>query len=102
MEDDGYGYTALHWASEKGKDAVATQFVKANANVNAVTNSVYTPLHLAAICGNAIVADLLLGTRANPKAANKIGETPAQYAEQQGHRELEERLRQAESRVAST
>ena len=48
------------------------------------------------------MADLLLGAGANPKAADKYGKTPAQYAEQQGHRELAERLRQAESRVAST
>ena len=101
MEDDGY--TALHWAAREGKDAVATQLVKANVNVNAVTNnSGSTPLHMAAAYGHAIVADLLLGAGANPKAVNKLGRTPAQWAEQQGHRELAERLRQAESRAAST
>ena len=97
-----YGSTALHSAAEKGKDAVATQLVNANANVNAVNNIGNTPLHLAAYFGHSIVADLLLGAGANPKAANKSGKTPAQRAEQQGHRKLAERLRQAESRVAFT
>ena len=76
--------------------------MKANANVNAVNNNGHTPLHYAAFYGHAIVADLLLGAGANPKAVNKLGRTPAQWAEQQGHRELAERLRQAESRAAST
>ena len=100
---DNNNYTALHLAAEACKDAVATQRVNANANVNAVdNNNGDTPLHYSAFYGHAIVADLLLGAGANPKAANKYGITPAQYAEQRGHRELAERLRQAESRVAST
>ena len=96
------GLTALHLAANEGKDAVVTQLVNVNANVNAVDNYGVTPLHRAAYFWRAIVADLLLGAGANPKAANKYGKTPAQDAEQQGHRELAERLRQAESRVAST
>ena len=100
---DNGGLTALHMAAWQGKDAVATQLVNVNANVNAVDNNYgFTPLNWAASYGHAIVADLLLGAGANPKAANKSGKTPAQDAEQQGHRELAERLRQAESRVAST
>ena len=101
---DNYGgSTALHLAAWQGKDAVATQLVNANANVNAVDNYTGdTPLHRAAANGHAIVADLLLGAGANPKAADKFGNTPEQDAEQGGHRELAERLRQAESRVAST
>ena len=83
------GSTALHLAARKGKDAVATQLVNANANVNAVdNNNGDTPLHDAAFYGHAIVADLLLGAGANLKAANKSGETPAQYAKQLGHPEL--------------
>ena len=100
MENNGY--TALHVAAMEVKDAVATQRVNANVNVNAVTNDGFTQLYDAAYNGHAIVADLLLGAGANPKAADKYGKTPAQRAEQYGHRELAERLRQAESRVAST
>ena len=92
---DNYGATALHWAAQDGKNAVATQLVNANANVNAVTAYGSTPLHKAAYNGHALVADLLLAAGANPKAANKDGETPAQYAEQRGKRELAEHLRQA-------
>ena len=95
------GLTAIHFAAWKGKDAVATQLVNANVNVNAVDNSGNTPLHDAAVNGHAIVADLLLCAGANPKASNKSGKTPAQYAEQEGHRELAERLRQAEASAAS-
>ena len=36
---DSNGYTALHYAALKGKDAVATQLVNATANVNAVNKS---------------------------------------------------------------
>ena len=100
--DNVFCLTALNFAAGQGKDAVATQLVNANANVNAVNNNNGdTPLHWAAYNGHAIVADLLLGAGANPKAASKYGMTPAQYAEQTGHRELAERLRQSESRVAS-
>ena len=66
---DNYGSTALHLAAWQGKDAVATQLVNANANVNAVDNTGDTPLHYAAAYGHAIVADLLLGAGSNPKAA---------------------------------
>ena len=97
----GGGYTALHCAAQEGKDAVATQLVNANANVNAVTAYGSTPLHKAAYNGHAIVADLLLTAGANPKATDKSGMTPAQVAEQNGQRELAERLRQAEASAAS-
>ena len=82
---------------------MATQLLKVKASVNAV-NKTYgsTPLHLAAANGRAVVADLLLGANANPNAVNKGGQTPAQRAEQYGHRKLAERLRKAESRAAAT
>ena len=100
---DNNNYTALHLAAEACKDAVATQRVNAIANVKAVdNNNGDTPLHYSAFYGHAIVAHLLLGAGANTKAANKDGNTPTQDAELHRHRELAERLRQAESRVAST
>ena len=80
---------------------MATLLIKAKSNVHAVKNG-YTPLHWAALNGHAVVADLLLGANASPTAVDKYGKTPAQLAEQRGHRELAERLRQAESRAAST
>ena len=37
--DNNYGSTALHLAANEGKDAVVTQLVNVNANVNAVDNN---------------------------------------------------------------
>ena len=61
-----------------------------------------TPLHWAAFYGESSIANLLLQANASPTAVNKNGRTPVQYAEQTGHGELAERLRQAQRVGGST
>ena len=72
-------------AAIKGKDAVATQLLQANANVNAANNFGSTPLHTVANNGHGVVVDVLLQANADPAAVNQYGVTPAQDAERGGH-----------------
>lgn len=62
----GDGMTALHWAAERGDDAMVTVLVSAGASVNARTRvGDYTPLHLAARSGSgpAVTAILKAGAK---------------------------------------
>ena len=52
--------------------------------------------------GRARVADVLLQANASTTAVDKAGDTPVQDAEQTGHGELAERLRQAQRVGGST
>ena len=55
-----------------------------------------TPLHVAAYSGETSIANLLLQANASPTAVNKYGDTPAQYAKQQGHGDLAAMLLEAQ------
>ena len=82
---------------------MASQLLQANANVHAVDNYYgNTALHYAAGKGRARVADVLLQANASTTAVDQDGRTPVQYAEQYGHGELAERLRQAQRVGGST
>ena len=44
----GDGMTALHWAADRGDSAMASELLRAKANVAARTRiGAYTPLHIA-------------------------------------------------------
>ena len=62
----------------------------------------YTPggtaLHIAACYGSEAVVELLLKAKANPKAVNSCGNTPARAAEYCSHASLARRLKEAESK----
>src|SRR6185503_17111361 len=52
----GDGMTALHWAAERGDEAMVKALLTAKASVKATTNiGNYTPLHVAAKTGNPAV-----------------------------------------------
>ena len=79
---DGAGWTLLHYLSagfgaeqdELLLAKLARRLVKAGVEVDAVTDVVaWTPLHLAAGGGNALLVDALLALGADPNAATRIG-----------------------------
>lgn len=65
----GDGMTALHWAAERGDDAMSEMLIYAGANVTAVTRiGQYTPLHVASKNGNAPVVQMLIEAGADVAA----------------------------------
>merc|ERR1712117_46895 len=66
---------------DNNKSQVAKMLLDKGANVNArESKGQQTPLHLAAMNGLPAVAAVLLQSRADPGAINKIGQTPLIYA----------------------
>ena len=59
-----------------------------------------TPLHLAALYGKSLIANLLLQANASPTAVDKCGDTPAQDAKHGGHGDLAAMLLEAEQAAA--
>ena len=57
-----------------------------------------TALYIAACYGSEAVVELLLKAKANPKAVNSCGYTPARVAESCGHADLARRLKEAEGK----
>lgn len=82
----GDGMTALHWAAERGDEALAQLLVYAGANVAPVTRiGQYTPLHLAAKGGHGNVVEALLGAGADAGVATtNSGVTPLHLAAASG------------------
>ena len=59
-----------------------------NANVDAKTANMRTPLHLACIRGRLDFAKLLLAKGANLNMQDIEGNTPLHYVSEYGHREM--------------
>mmetsp|Transcript_48957 Transcript_48957/g.117943 ORF Transcript_48957/g.117943 Transcript_48957/m.117943 type:complete len:229 (+) Transcript_48957:22-708(+) len=57
---DKLGYTALHWAVEKGHEDCINSLIARGANVNALASNKRTPLHEAAEFGHASIAKKLM------------------------------------------
>lgn len=83
----GDGMTALHWAAERGDQAMADMLIFAGSNVSAVTRlGHYTPLHLAARSGSAPVVAALLKAGASVSALTSTGGvTPLHLAASSGN-----------------
>ncbi len=70
----GDGMTALHWAADRGDEAMISMLVLAGANVSAVTRiGQYTPLHLAARAGSPAAVGALLKAQASVSARTSTG-----------------------------
>ena len=63
------------------------------ADVNAINNRGWTPLHLTCVLGHKSQAELLIAADADVNAKDKDGHTPLWYAQELGHTELAELLR---------
>lgn len=66
----------LVWAAMAGQPAVAAALCDAGADVNITDAAGMTPLHMAAFCGRADMARLLLARGANPRAESVGGTIP--------------------------
>ena len=68
----GDGMTGLHWAAERGDDALAAVLIEAGAEAERTTRlGAYRPLHLAAKGGHAAIARRLLddGAAVDPETS---------------------------------
>jgi hypothetical protein len=81
----GFGYTLLHIASQEGNATVAAALIRMGADINAKSESGWTPLMWAAFNGHTETATALLaahGIRANEK--DKWGATALMWAAREG------------------
>ena len=79
---DGLGNTARDdIATIDGKKDIIKLLIAKGADVNAKTNTGWTPLHYAAEWGKKDVAELLIANGADPGIADNKGETPRMRAE---------------------
>ena len=76
--------TALHWAVYHDDLALATQFVKAGADVKVANRYAVTPLSLACTNGNTDIVNLLLAKGADPETTLHGGETALMTAARTG------------------
>jgi hypothetical protein len=75
---DEFGYRAVHAASQRGHKDVVAFLASRGADVNAVDDTQWTPLHMAACEGKASVCTTLLALKADPAAKTKHGYTALQ------------------------
>jgi ankyrin repeat protein len=78
------GLRALHLASDTNPSIIA-KLVEFGANVHAVDSDGDTPLHVAALFGNAECAVALCNAGADTHARNDEGRTPVEVAVAHGH-----------------
>lgn len=86
----GDGMTALHWAAQRGDEAMGRALLHAGARASAGTRiGRYTPLHVAARSARPAIVALLLETGADPEArTTNSGATPLHLAAASGDPEV--------------
>jgi len=77
---DEDGYTALHRAAYNGHVEMIEKLLHIGANVRAMTNNKWQPLHCACKWNKAEVASLLLQNNADINAQSEGGQTPLHLA----------------------
>lgn len=77
------GWTSLHSAANWGQTATASILLQHGADINAQTDGLQTPLHLAASSNTnpEILELLLMNESINVKLTNRVGETARNVAE---------------------
>eukprot|EP00658_Telonema_sp_P-2_P079903 TRINITY_DN7853_c0_g1_i3.p1 TRINITY_DN7853_c0_g1~~TRINITY_DN7853_c0_g1_i3.p1 ORF type:complete len:144 (+),score=44.46 TRINITY_DN7853_c0_g1_i3:118-549(+) len=85
---DSSGWTALHYAADKGSVDIANLLLDEGSNVNAKDEAKRTPLHLAANGGDAAMVALLVKRGAARHFLNVAGWTALRYAEEGKHADV--------------
>ena len=81
IQDPQSGLTPLSWAVFAGEVEIATQLIKADADVNGKNRDGGTPLHEAAFMGRSEIARMLLRNGADVEAINDSGQNPLDLAQ---------------------
>jgi uncharacterized protein len=98
----GFGnVTPLHSAAAGHETRIVEALLKAGADPNLRQNGGWTPLHETAMSGNIEGTRLLLAHGADASLTNDTGQTPLDLAEEKGHRETADLIRQAQAARAS-
>ncbi|KAH8664465.1 hypothetical protein BX600DRAFT_300711 [Xylariales sp. PMI_506] len=87
-KSDWRGYTALHFAVEKGNHAITLLLLEFGAEPNVQNDVEEIPLHLAAKYGRDRIIELLLKYGADSSLTNKLGQTALDYATRSSSREV--------------
>lgn len=70
FDQNGEGYTPLHYAAQENKVKCINVLIEAGANVNIETKEGFTPLHIAAGEGHVKAVEALIKGKANVEAEN--------------------------------
>ena len=100
--DDTYcggGWSALHYASMYGRNAIVEKLIRYGADLENRDKQGKTPLHSAAIGGQLTALKELLAAGANFEKKDNDGETALYYASTYGHTEVVKALIAAGSNI---
>jgi ankyrin repeat protein len=78
--DNKNGWSALHYASEKGYTKMVQILLENGANVDIRNYKGQTPLHIAAKKGNVEIVKILLSYGADPEAKDNYDKRPIDYS----------------------
>ena len=73
---DAMGFTALHYACQKGARDLVSLLLASGADASACSNDSTTPLHMCSRSGNKDVIRMLLDAGADVNATDRNGRTP--------------------------
>jgi len=89
---DLHGWTALHWAAERGAPGICRLLFCRGANPNPESNRRVLPIHVAAYFGHAHLVDLMRGHGGSTTATDSNGRTALHWAAAGGREESTKRL----------
>ncbi|MDE3194008.1 MAG: ankyrin repeat domain-containing protein [Chloroflexota bacterium] len=100
---DGYGFSPLHFAAQEGSARAARTLLELGASVDSANMFGNTPLWVAAFWsrGRGDLIELLLEHGADPRHANKAGQTPIGLAQQIANYDVARYFADAERRPRS-
>ncbi len=81
MGQDEAGRTALHFACDRGRTAIARLLIEKGAHINELDEDGLTPLHYAATCEHPDIVRILLSLGADVNIKDIDGNTPKMSAD---------------------